>query len=63
MPLTINSLWRYVGPGDGRGEVHCVIAVASDVITWSVPIYDNVTTCGHTWLGPVNEFYKQFKPL
>lgn len=43
----------YIGPGEGRGEVHVIVFNESDeVIT---------IASGHGWMGTREEFRKQFK--
>lgn len=50
------SVWRYIGSGDGCGETHTVIASSEEeIITWSWEDTRN------SWLGTPEDFKKNFK--
>lgn len=64
MKPTINSLWKYLGPGSApshydiapRGQIHKVIySHADEVITIGIP-----AGRGGTWLGPAADFQSSF---
>lgn len=51
----MNGLWRYVGPGAGKGELHRVaICTATDIITISA---------AHAWQGSWPQFQKHFEKV
>lgn len=57
------GLYCYIGPGDGRGEIHKLIELKEGVvITWSIPTPDK-TAPGWSLLGSVEMFKQFFKPL
>ena len=72
--VTPGSEWRYAGPGSGRGVRHTVCDVfvdedgpliADDVLlvaTWSDPFAAGHPEGGHSWLGDIGDFLKQFVP-
>lgn len=55
--------WTYVG-GDGTPHiVHTVISVMGrEVVTWTDPVVKSLfaETAGFSWLGPGEEFIKNF---
>ena len=63
MKIELKSRWIYIGPGDGRGQVHTVLAILSDeVITWGQPMLVQEFG-GFSWMGSVGEFLSCFKPV
>jgi len=59
-----NQFWRYVGPPPGvQNSVHKVLrSDVHEVITWEWHRALDEKYQGHSWMGPQEEFLKQFKP-
>lgn len=68
MTIEPMSRWKYVGNGWGNGLIHFVVGMEDgEVATWSdptqrIPGQHTNQVAGYTWLGPVDDFLKQFKP-
>lgn len=66
MNIEQGSKWQYIGnDGSPVGLVHYITSAGKkSVTTWSEPIRDaNSEVAGFSWMGPIEDFYKQFKPL
>ena len=61
--ITLQSLWKYVGYGDGKGLTHMVIHNrGASIITWSRPC-DDEEIGGYSWMGPTQDFLKEFREV
>lgn len=64
--LKEGQVWKYIGPGEGRGEKHKIIEVQrngpSHVIT-AGEILSTRSNRGHSWLGTPTLFARQFQPI
>lgn len=51
----LGKLYRYIGPGPGHGELHCLVMKCEDQwITWG--------NARHTWAGSAQLFAHHFRP-
>jgi hypothetical protein len=63
MKIKRQSIWLYVGPGDGNNVPHFVLSVEPDeIITWSAYDKNDSNSVGHSWKGTEKEFRSQFVP-
>jgi hypothetical protein len=51
--ILLSSIWKYIGPNPGKGELHKVLIkpVPTQVIT---------TSFTYSWIGTEEDFHKQF---
>ncbi len=62
-PIRERSVWRYRGPGAGRGILHWVTSTeAGEVTTWSQP-FASEEIGGHSYLGSAQDFRRDFTPV
>lgn len=62
-PIELNTICRYIGPGDGKMAAHKVIELTThEVVTWSRYKIEDVDTIGWSWMGSKDLFCKQFRP-
>ena len=63
--VKLYSLWMYSGSADGAGLLHRVLSLevlpdfTIEVVTWSESSLE-MAGGGHTWLGPLKLFLKNF---
>lgn len=64
--LKEGTRWLYIGPDPGCNTIHTVTSVErEEVTTWSNPVPSNEKTeaAGWSWLGPVPDFLRFFRPI
>ena len=61
MPLKLHTLWKHVGHGDGKGELHRLVFVAPEEN--SEEEFCTTASANRAWHGPRADFQKQFIPV
>lgn len=63
-PITVGSKHKYIGHGDGNGDIHTVVGGSENqLVTWSEPYKDGAEVGGYSWMGTASEFLENFEPI